>query len=65
MLTLLGLFGPYSGAGAPNSVADLVATRAHIMQQQMQRSQALAVEQLRALMEAYKAACQAKGTGPC
>ena len=35
------------------------------LQQQMQRSQALAVEQLRALREAYKAACQAKGTGPC
>jgi uncharacterized protein YfaP (DUF2135 family) len=26
------LFGRYSGAGAPNSIADLVATRAHIMQ---------------------------------
>ena len=36
------------------------------LQQQAQRSQALAVEQLQALMEAFKAICRsAKGGGPC
>ena len=36
------------------------------LQQQAERSQALAVEQLRALMDAFKSACQgAMGDGPC
>jgi hypothetical protein len=35
------------------------------LQQQTERSQALAVEQLRTLMEAFKAACRSKGDGPC
>ena len=35
------------------------------LQQQQERSQALAVEQLRALMGAYKAACTGNPKGPC